>query len=90
MALVVATEAVGAVFLRQFLLAEDWRLVVTLLAIFAAALVAFERRPHLEGAIASAFRRHHRFATLLGVVLVALFPFALEKNTYAQIGRAHV
>ena len=82
-ALVVATETVGAVFLRQFLLAEDWRLIVTLLAIFAAALVAFERRPHLEGAIASAFRRHHRFATLLGVVLVALFPFALEKNTYA-------
>ena len=82
-ALVVATETVGAVFLRQFLLAEDWPLVVTLLGIFAAALAAFERRPHLEGAIASGFRTHRRFATLLGVVLVALFPFALEKNTYA-------
>ena len=83
MALVFATEVVGAVFLRQFLLAEDWRLVVMLLAIFAAALVAFERRPSLEGAIASAFRTHRRFAILLGVALVALFPFALEKNTYA-------
>jgi ABC-type branched-subunit amino acid transport system permease subunit len=83
MALVVATEAVGAVFLRQFLLAEDWRLVVTLLAIFAAALVAFERRPNLEDAIASAFRTQSGFAILLGVLLVALFPFALEKNTYA-------
>ena len=31
-ALVVAAEAVSAVFLRQFLLAEDWRLVVLLLA----------------------------------------------------------
>ena len=82
-ALVVATEAVGAVFLRQFLLAEDWRIVVTLLAIFAAALVAFERRPNLEDAIASAFRSQSGFAILLGVVLVALFPFALEKNTYA-------
>jgi ABC-type branched-subunit amino acid transport system permease subunit len=82
-ALVVATEAVGAVFLRQFLLAEDWRIVVTLLAIFAAALVAFERRPNLEDAIASAFRTQSGFAILLGVVLVALFPFALEKNTYA-------
>jgi branched-chain amino acid transport system permease protein len=82
-ALVVAAEAVGAVFLRQFLLAEDWRLVVLLLAAFAAALVAFERRPDLEGAIASAFRTQSRFAILLGVVLVALFPFALEKNTYA-------
>jgi ABC-type branched-subunit amino acid transport system permease subunit len=82
-ALVVATEAVGAVCLRQFLLAEDWRIVVTLLAIFAAALVAFERRPNLEDAIASAFRTQSGFAILLGVVLVALFPFALEKNTYA-------
>jgi len=82
-ALVFATEVVGAVLLRQFLLAEDWRLVVMLLAIFAAALVVFERRPNLEGAIASAFRTHRLFAILLGVVLVALFPFALEKNTYA-------
>ncbi len=82
-ALVFATQVAGAVFLRQFLLAEDWRLVVMLLAIFAAALVAFERRPSLEGAIASAFRAHRRFAILLGVALVALFPFALEKNTYA-------
>jgi ABC-type branched-subunit amino acid transport system permease subunit len=82
-ALVFATQVVGAVFLRQFLLAEDWRLVVALLAIFAAVLVAFERRPNLEGAIASAFRTHHRFAILFGVALVVLFPFALEKNTYA-------
>jgi ABC-type branched-subunit amino acid transport system permease subunit len=83
MALIVATEAVGAVFLRQFLLADDWRLIVTLLAIIAAALVAFERRPSLEEVIASAFRTQSGFAILLGVVLVALFPFALEKNTYA-------
>jgi ABC-type branched-subunit amino acid transport system permease subunit len=83
LALVVATEAIGAVFLRQFLLAEDWRLVVALLVIFAVALVAFERRPALEGAIGSAFRNQSRFAVVLGVVLVALFPFALEKNTYA-------
>jgi ABC-type branched-subunit amino acid transport system permease subunit len=83
MASIVATEAVGAVFLRQFLLADDWRLIVTLLAIFAAGLVAFERRPNLEGVIASAFRTQSGFAILLGVVLVVLFPFALEKNTYA-------
>jgi ABC-type branched-subunit amino acid transport system permease subunit len=83
MALVFTIELVGAVFLRQFLLAEDWRLVVMLLAIFATGLVAFERRPNLEAAIASAFRTHSRFAILLGVALVALFPFALERNTYA-------
>ena len=74
MALVFATEVVAAVFLRQFLLAEDWRVVVMLLAVFAVALVAFERRPNLEGAIASAFRTHRRFAVLVGVALVALFP----------------
>jgi ABC-type branched-subunit amino acid transport system permease subunit len=46
-------------------------------------VVAFERWPNLEDAIASAFRTQSGFAILLGVVLVALFPFALEKNTYA-------
>jgi branched-chain amino acid transport system permease protein len=46
-------------------------------------LVAFERRPNLEEAIASAFRTQRRFAIPLGVALVALFPFALERNTYA-------
>jgi len=82
-ALVVATEIGGAVFLRQFLLTDDWRLVVGLLAIFAIALVAFERRPAAEAAIASAFRTHRRLATLLGIALVLVFPFVLEKNTYA-------
>jgi len=82
-ALGVATEIGGAVFLRQFLLTDDWRLVVGLLAIFAIALVAFERRPAAEAAIASAFRTHRRLATLLGIALVLVFPFVLEKNTYA-------
>ena len=83
LALVAATEIIAAIFLRQFLLAEDWRLVVTLLAIFGGALMVFERQPNLEGAVASAIRTHRGFATLLGIVLVVLFPFALEKNTYA-------
>jgi ABC-type branched-subunit amino acid transport system permease subunit len=82
-ALIVATEATGAVFLRQFLLAEDWRLVVALLAVFAGALVALERWPDLEDTVASAFRTQSGFAIVLGVALVALFPFALEKSTYA-------
>ena len=42
--LVAAVEIAGASALRQFLLAEDWRWVLLLLAGFAAVLVALERR----------------------------------------------
>ncbi len=82
-ALVVLVEIVGAVFFRQFLLVDDWRLVVGMLVVFAAALVAFERQPRLEGAIASAFRVQRGLATLLGIALVLVFPFVLDQNTYA-------
>ncbi|MGH1571205.1 branched-chain amino acid ABC transporter permease [Methylobacterium sp. P31] len=82
-ALVAATEVAGALFLRQFLLVEDWRLVVALLILFGAGLVAMQRRPALEARLEDAFADQGRFAAGLGVVIVLAFPFVLEKSTYA-------
>lgn len=80
---VVAVELLGALYLRQFLLTDDWRLVLGLLAVFAGALVLMERRPALEARIEGAFAVQSRLAMLLGIVIVLAFPFVLEGNTYA-------
>ena len=80
---VVAVQLAGALFLRQFLLIDDWRLVIGLLLLFGAALVLMERVPSLEARVEAAFARHSRLALLLGIAIVLAFPFALEGNTYA-------
>ncbi len=80
---VVAVELIGALYLRQFLLTDDWRLVIALLAAFAGALVLMERQPALEARIEGAFAAQSRLAMLLGIAIVLAFPFALEGNTYA-------
>ena len=82
--LIALTEAAGAVFLRQFLLADDWRAVIALLALFGGALVTLQRSPSIEAKIENAFAAHRRFATLLAIAIVLLYPFVLEKNTYAM------
>jgi ABC-type branched-subunit amino acid transport system permease subunit len=82
-AVVVATELVAAAFLRQFLLAEDWRLVVVLLLVFSVALVALQLWPAIEARIEEAFHHRRGAAAILGIVLVLAFPFALQQNTYA-------
>jgi ABC-type branched-subunit amino acid transport system permease subunit len=82
--LVALAEAAGAVFLRQFLLADDWRAVIALLALFGGALITLQRNPSIEAKIENAFAAHGRFAMLLAIAIVLLYPFALEKNTYAM------
>ena len=82
--LVALTEVAGAVFLRQFLLADDWRAVIGLLALFGGALVTLQRNPSIEAKIENAFAAHGRFAMLLAIAIVLLYPFVLEKSTYAM------
>jgi ABC-type branched-subunit amino acid transport system permease subunit len=81
--LVALTEVAGAAFLRQFLLADDWRAVIALLALFGVALVTLQRKPSIEAKIENAFAAHVRFATLLAIAIVLVYPFVLEKSTYA-------
>lgn len=83
LALVALVELGGALFLRQFLLWEDWRAVVALLALLGAGLVALQRAPRVEARIEAAFSERSGFATLLGIAIVLLFPFVLGGSTYA-------
>ncbi len=83
LALVALTEVAGAAFLRQFLLVDDWRAVVGLLALFGGALVAMQRLPAIEAGIEQAFGANRRFATLLGMAIVLAFPFVLQGSSYA-------
>lgn len=82
-ALVIAVELIGAAYLRQFLLVDDWRVITGMLAVFCGALYLLQSRPVFEMRIADAFARHRRLATLLGAVIVIMFPFVLEQSTYA-------
>lgn len=82
LSLVAMAELLGALFLRQFLLAEDWRMIALLLALFAGVLFALQRSPSIEARVADAFAAHARFATLLGVGLTLVFPFVIDKSTY--------
>ncbi len=83
LALVALTEVAGAAFLRQFLLVDDWRAVVGLLALSGGALVAMQRLPAIEAGIEQAFGANRRFATLLGMAIVLAFPFVLQGSSYA-------
>jgi branched-chain amino acid transport system permease protein len=81
--IVLVSALVGAVYLREFLLAEDWRYVVGLLLVFAVALVAMQRMPSIEHRIEAAFAAQKRASTIIAVLLVLAFPFVLKGNTYA-------
>lgn len=81
--IVIVTELVGAAFLREFLLAEDWRYVVGLLVAFALALVAMQYLPAIERRIENAFDTQKGAAIVFGLAIVLAFPFFLEGNTYA-------
>ncbi len=83
-AIVVAVTLVSAAVLRAFLLAESWITVLVLLAVFAALLVAVQRRPVLEERLVAAFRRSRRLAVAVGVVVVLVFPWLLAGDSYAM------
>lgn len=82
-AIVAGVEILGAGLLRQFLLADDWRVVVGLLVAFGAAFVTMQRRPSIEARIEDAFSKHRTAATMIGIAIVLAFPFVLENSTYA-------
>ncbi|MGF7162997.1 branched-chain amino acid transport system permease protein [Rhodoligotrophos appendicifer] len=81
--IVIAVEFIAAAALRQFLLAEDWRVVVGILVLFGALFGLMQLRPAIEQKIADAFREHRRLAVIIGVVLAIGFPAALGGNSYA-------
>ena len=78
-----ATELVGAGFLREFLLADNWAYVAVLLAIFGAFFVSMQRYASIETRLADAFASSARPATALGIAIALVFPFVLGGSGYA-------
>jgi ABC-type branched-subunit amino acid transport system permease subunit len=80
---VFAIEIAAAALLREFLLADDWRLVTAILIALGAVFVALQARPQNEERIAALFTRRKRFAAMLAGVIAILLPFVLNANSYA-------
>ncbi len=83
LAVVAAIELGGATLLGAFLLADDSRLIVALLALLGAAFALLQIRPALEERIVAAFRRAQGAALGLGLAIVLAYPFAMQGNSYA-------
>lgn len=81
--MIVGLELGAAILLRSFLLADDWRMVGGILLVFCAGFAAMQLRPSWEERIGEAFNRGMRLAVGLAILLVLLFPLALNGNTYA-------
>jgi len=82
-AIVITVTIGGAALLRHFLLAESWITVLVLLAVFAVLLVTVQKRPVLEERLVSGFRRSRALAIAVGVVIVGIFPWLLNGDSYA-------
>ncbi|WP_342643681.1 branched-chain amino acid ABC transporter permease [Rhodoligotrophos ferricapiens] len=80
---VAGLELGAAAFLRQFLVAEDWPIIVGILAAMGAAFVLLQLKPQIEERIIESFARCRTFALLLGAVIVIGAPFTMADNSYA-------
>ncbi len=80
---VILAELTGAALLWGLLTADSTPMVLALLALMGAGFAVAQVRPQIEDAIVGAFQSQRRLATMLGIVLVLLYPFVLNGNTYA-------
>lgn len=78
-----ALEAGLAVLLRQFLLTDDWRLIVAILLVFGGGLAWLQVRPQAGDRLFDCFNRHALFSAGLATLLALAMPFVLQGNTYA-------
>ena len=83
LAIVAGVELGSAILLWAFLLSDRTAVIVALLALMGAIFAALQLRPVLEERIVSAFHDRKRFATLLGMVIVLIYPFFLQGSGYA-------
>ena len=83
LAIIAGIELGGALLLGFFLLTDDWRLIVALLAVFAAGFALLQIRPAIEDRIVSAFHAARAQALGLGAVVVLDYPFMMQGSSYA-------
>lgn len=76
-------QAGVVVLLRQFLLTDDWRLIVAILLVFAAGLGWLQVKPKLSDRLFDCFSRHAAASLVVGSVLALTVPLTLGGNTYA-------
>lgn len=81
--IVAATEIGGAALLGVFLLTNNSPLIVALLVLLGAAFAVLQIRPAIEERIVGAFRRARGTALGLGLVIVVVYPFTMQGNSYA-------
>lgn len=81
--IVAATEIGGAVLLGVFLLTNNSPLIVALLVLLGAGFALLQIRPAVEERIVGAFRRARGTALGLGLVIVVVYPFTMQGNSYA-------
>ncbi len=79
----VCVEIGGALLLGVFLLADDSRVIVALLALMAAGFALLQIRPAMEERIVAAFGRARGLATGLGIAIVLVYPFLMQGSSYA-------
>ncbi|WP_239025314.1 branched-chain amino acid ABC transporter permease [Rhodoligotrophos defluvii] len=80
---VAGLELGAAAFLRQFLVAEDWRVIVAILAVMGAGFGLLQWRPQIEQRIIDSFARYRVFAIVLGVAIAIAAPVTMADNSYA-------
>ena len=82
--LTIAAIQVGVVLLlRQFLIVDDWRVIVGILLVFGGALALLQIKPKFGDRLFDCFHRHAIPSVVLAIILALLVPFTLEDNTYA-------
>lgn len=81
-ALVLALETGLAIWLYLFLMVESWPVLLALLILGVGALLWMQRNQTVERAIIDSFADYKTLALLWASVLVLVFPFLLQGNTY--------
>lgn len=80
LALAIVTAVAGVAWI--LLVAENWILLVAILAVAMAAFVLLQKRPEIEQRMADALKAHARLAFAYGAALSLLFPFLVGQNSY--------
>lgn len=83
LAIVAGIEICGAFLLGVFLLADDSRVIVAVLALMGAAFGLMQARPAVEERIIAAFQGARSLTMGLGITIILIYPFLLQGSSYA-------
>ena len=76
-------QLVSAASFGAFLLANDSAVIVGFLILLGAGFVMLQLRPAVEDRIVTAFKATRWQSTVLGAIIVVVFPFFMQGSSYA-------